>query len=225
MRVNREEMANFLVFSPLGTLNSEPPIVNPERWSNFRAILHHLFPSRKPGSRPAASDSGSFGSGEGEFPGNRRVICRGLALKMIDAMEPCICFIDEVEKAQSGVSSSGDSGVSARLFRYVPHVAQRPPERRVHDLHLQRYFQAAAGVFPCRAVRRLLLPRPAQQRTAAKDLRDLPAAFRSGCRPGQAQGRPVDGCRNPCLLPSGGVAGRAVGGCCPERRPRGCHGC
>ena len=38
------------------------------------------------------------------------------ALKMIDAMEPCICFIDEVEKALSGVSSSGDSGVSARLF-------------------------------------------------------------------------------------------------------------
>ena len=31
-------------------------------------------------------------------------------------MEPCICFIDEVEKALSGVSSSGDSGVSARLF-------------------------------------------------------------------------------------------------------------
>ena len=38
------------------------------------------------------------------------------ALKTIDAMEPCICFIDEVEKALSGVSSSGDSGVSARLF-------------------------------------------------------------------------------------------------------------
>ena len=38
------------------------------------------------------------------------------ALKIIDAMEPCICFIDEVEKALSGVSSSGDSGVSARLF-------------------------------------------------------------------------------------------------------------
>ena len=34
------------------------------------------------------------------------------ALKIIDAMEPCICFIDEVEKALSGVSSSGDSGVS-----------------------------------------------------------------------------------------------------------------
>ena len=38
------------------------------------------------------------------------------ALKIIDAMEPCICFVDEVEKALSGVSNSGDSGVSARLF-------------------------------------------------------------------------------------------------------------
>jgi SpoVK/Ycf46/Vps4 family AAA+-type ATPase len=40
------------------------------------------------------------------------------ALKMIDAMAPCVCMIDEVEKALSGVGSSGqtDSGVSARLF-------------------------------------------------------------------------------------------------------------
>jgi hypothetical protein len=38
------------------------------------------------------------------------------ALKIIDAMEPCVVFLDEVEKALSGVSSSGDSGVSARLF-------------------------------------------------------------------------------------------------------------
>ena len=40
------------------------------------------------------------------------------ALRTLDAMAPCICFIDEVEKALSGVQSSGqtDSGVSARLF-------------------------------------------------------------------------------------------------------------
>jgi hypothetical protein len=38
------------------------------------------------------------------------------ALKIVDAMAPCVCFLDEVEKALSGVSSSGDSGVSARLF-------------------------------------------------------------------------------------------------------------
>ncbi len=40
------------------------------------------------------------------------------ALSMIDAMAPCVCMLDEVEKALSGVGSSGqtDSGVSARLF-------------------------------------------------------------------------------------------------------------
>ena len=38
------------------------------------------------------------------------------ALKIADAMAPCILFADEIEKALSGVASSGDSGVSARLF-------------------------------------------------------------------------------------------------------------
>jgi ATPase family associated with various cellular activities (AAA) len=38
------------------------------------------------------------------------------ALRIADAMSPCILFLDEVEKALSGASSSTDSGVSARLF-------------------------------------------------------------------------------------------------------------
>jgi len=38
------------------------------------------------------------------------------ALKIVDAMAPCVCFLDEVEKALSVVNGSGDSGVSARLF-------------------------------------------------------------------------------------------------------------
>jgi len=40
------------------------------------------------------------------------------ALKIVDAMQPCVCMLDEVEKALSGVASSGstDSGVSARMF-------------------------------------------------------------------------------------------------------------
>jgi len=38
------------------------------------------------------------------------------ALKIVDAMAPCVCFLDEVEKALSGVNGSGDSGVSAQLF-------------------------------------------------------------------------------------------------------------
>ena len=40
------------------------------------------------------------------------------ALRIADAMAPCILFVDEIEKTLSGVASSGqtDSGVSARLF-------------------------------------------------------------------------------------------------------------
>ena len=39
------------------------------------------------------------------------------ALKTIDAMAPCICFADEVEKGLAGAQGSqGDSGVAARLF-------------------------------------------------------------------------------------------------------------
>jgi len=40
------------------------------------------------------------------------------ALQIADAMSPCVMMVDEVEKALSGVASSGssDSGVSPRLF-------------------------------------------------------------------------------------------------------------
>lgn len=38
------------------------------------------------------------------------------ALRVIDAMAPCVVMIDEVEKAFAGVNGSGDSGVSSRMF-------------------------------------------------------------------------------------------------------------
>jgi hypothetical protein len=38
------------------------------------------------------------------------------ALKIADAMSPAVLFLDEVEKALSGLGSTGDSGVSTRLF-------------------------------------------------------------------------------------------------------------
>jgi hypothetical protein len=40
------------------------------------------------------------------------------ALRLVDAMAPCVVMLDEVEKALAGVTSSGqtDSGVSARMF-------------------------------------------------------------------------------------------------------------
>jgi hypothetical protein len=38
------------------------------------------------------------------------------ALRIADAMAPCVLFVDELEKALSGVNGQGDSGVSTRLF-------------------------------------------------------------------------------------------------------------
>jgi len=38
------------------------------------------------------------------------------ALRVVDAMAPCVLMIDEIEKAFSGLGSSGDSGVAARMF-------------------------------------------------------------------------------------------------------------
>jgi SpoVK/Ycf46/Vps4 family AAA+-type ATPase len=38
------------------------------------------------------------------------------ALRTVDAMGRCVLLIDELEKALSGVSGQGDSGVSSRLF-------------------------------------------------------------------------------------------------------------
>lgn len=41
------------------------------------------------------------------------------ALRIADAMSPCVLFVDELEKALSGVGGSGDSGVSTRMFGTV----------------------------------------------------------------------------------------------------------
>jgi hypothetical protein len=38
------------------------------------------------------------------------------ALRIADAMAPCILFCDEIEKGLSGINGQGDSGVSTRLF-------------------------------------------------------------------------------------------------------------
>lgn len=38
------------------------------------------------------------------------------ALKIVDAMAPCVLMIDEVEKAFAGAGGNGDSGVTSRMF-------------------------------------------------------------------------------------------------------------
>jgi hypothetical protein len=57
-------------------------------------------------------DAGAlFGSLVGATEANVRQ-----ALRIADAMAPCILMVDELEKALSGVGGQGDSGVSTRLF-------------------------------------------------------------------------------------------------------------
>jgi SpoVK/Ycf46/Vps4 family AAA+-type ATPase len=38
------------------------------------------------------------------------------ALRIADAMAPCVIMIEELEKALSGVGGTGDNGVSTRMF-------------------------------------------------------------------------------------------------------------
>jgi hypothetical protein len=52
-----------------------------------------------------------YGSLVGATEGNIRQ-----ALRIADAMAPCVLFVDELEKALAGVGGSGDSGVATRLF-------------------------------------------------------------------------------------------------------------
>jgi hypothetical protein len=58
-----------------------------------------------------------FGSLMGKFVGESEANMRR-ALRQVDAMAPCVLFVDEIEKALAGVQNSGqtDSGVSSRLF-------------------------------------------------------------------------------------------------------------
>jgi len=58
-----------------------------------------------------------FGSLMGKFVGESEGNMRR-ALKQVDAMAPCVLFVDEIEKGLAGVGNGGanDSGVSARLF-------------------------------------------------------------------------------------------------------------
>ncbi len=76
------------------------------------------------------------------------------ALRIADAMAPAILFVDECEKALSGVASSGPDrlGRLGPAVRLAADLDERPYERRLPGGHLQRHLQAAAGVQPGRTV-------------------------------------------------------------------------
>ncbi len=100
----RKALAPGRSVKPRGTLLLSPPGCGK---SQFCKALG------KEVGRPVLSlDLGSlYGSLVGESEKNIRQ-----ALTLAEAMAPCILFVDELEKALSGVNGSGDSGVSTRMF-------------------------------------------------------------------------------------------------------------
>jgi SpoVK/Ycf46/Vps4 family AAA+-type ATPase len=106
MRAMRKQGANDPDKRPRGILLLSPPGCGK---SQFAKALGNET------ERPTViMDVGSLmGSLVGQSEANMR-----RALKLVDAMAPCILFLDEIEKGLAGAASSGqtDSGVSARLF-------------------------------------------------------------------------------------------------------------
>ena len=68
------------------------------------------------------------------------------ALRIADAMAPCILFCDEIEKALSGINGQGDSGVSSRLFGTLLTYLNDHTTRRLFHRHVERHQPVAAGV-------------------------------------------------------------------------------
>ena len=148
------------------------------------------------------------------------------ALRLVDAMAPCVVMLDEVEKALSGVASSGqtDSGVSARMFASflagstttssdafvvctANDVSKLPPEFSRAERFDAMFF----------------LDLPGRPREGA-DLADVPGEVRARPGPAPAAGSRLDRRRDQGVLPAGGPAGRPAGRGGPEHRPGGRHG-
>ena len=115
LRVMRNQGQRDPLRRPRGVLLLSPPGCGKSQFANSLG---------NETNRPTLTlDIGSLmGSLVGSTEANTR-----RALQIVDAMSPCVVLIDEVEKALSGVASSGqtDSGVSARLFGNLLSCSQR----------------------------------------------------------------------------------------------------
>jgi SpoVK/Ycf46/Vps4 family AAA+-type ATPase len=101
--MRRQGEANPLL-RPRGVLLLSPPGCGK---SQFAKAL-----GNETGRPTLTLDMGSLlGSLVGESERNMRQ-----ALKIVEAMAPCVLFADELEKGLAGVNGQGDSGVSTRLF-------------------------------------------------------------------------------------------------------------
>ena len=123
------------------------------------------------------------------------------ALRIADAMAPCVIMIDELEKA---LSRRRQHRRQRRLQPDVRHAADLPERPRVGRLHRglgQRHLEAAAGVRAGRTLRWRVLPGPAGAQRAAR---------RSGrCTSGSSGSTPTSGGRR-TATGSGRRSGRAA---------------
>ena len=80
-----------------------------------------------------------FGSLVGESEAKMRE-----ALKVVDAMAPCILFLDEIEKGLAGVGGgSTDGGTTQRVGGTFLNLAERSHLRGVRHRHLQRLLRSS----------------------------------------------------------------------------------
>ncbi len=151
------------------------------------------------------------------------------ALRLVDAMSPCVVMVDEVEKALAGSSgASGDSGVSARLFGALlgwlndrtsdsfvvctaNDISRLPPEFARSERFDATFFLDLPGQAEKQAIWRMYLERfdldPAQPRP--QDREWTPAEVKACCRLAALLEVPlVEAARN--IVPVAVTAGESV---------------
>jgi ATPase family associated with various cellular activities (AAA) len=124
------------------------------------------------------------------------------ALRLVDAMSPCVVMVDEVEKALAGSSgAAGDSGVSARLFGTLlgwlndrtsdsfvvctaNDISRLPPEFARSERFDATFFLDLPGPAEKQAIWRMYIEKfalePAQPRPQDRDW--TPAEIKACCR-------------------------------------------
>jgi hypothetical protein len=149
------------------------------------------------------------------------------ALRIADAMSPCVLFVDELEKALSGVGNNGDSGVSTRLFGTLltwmsdrtsdvfvvataNDISGLPPEFTRAERLDAVFFLDLPGTAERRAIWEIYLRQfelPQQPKPIDADW--TPAAIRACCRLSALLGVPlVDAAQN--VVPVARTAAEAV---------------
>ena len=148
------------------------------------------------------------------------------ALRIADAMAPCIVFIDEIEKGLSGVQASGqtDSGVSARMFGTLLSYLNDHESDVYFVCSANDVSQVASRVHSRRkrSMRSSFWICPGREKEHIWGLYLERYGARS--RPAETERPGLHRCGDPSLLPTCRVTRRPADGGCNEHRAGGHHG-